>query len=41
MTYEKFLKRLDACRKAVEVAELCFEYPQFAERYLNEEFEEL
>ena len=41
MTYEEFLKRLDACRKLVEVANLCFEYPQFAERYWNEEFENL
>ena len=41
MTYEEFLKRLDACRKVTEVAKLCFEYPQFAERYWNEEFKNL
>ena len=41
MTYEEFLKRLDACRKVTEVAKLCFEYPQFVERYWNEEFKNL
>ena len=38
MTYEEFLKRLDACRNLTDVAKLCFEYPQFAERYLIEKF---
>lgn len=38
MTYEEFLKRLDACRKLKEVVKLCFEYPQFVERYLSERF---
>lgn len=38
MTYEMFLKRLDACRNLKEVAKMCFEYPQFAERYLSEQF---
>ena len=38
MTYEEFLKRLESCRKSTEVAKLCFEYPQFTERYLSEYF---
>ena len=38
MTYEEFLRRLDACRKLIEAAKLCFEYPQFVERYLSDRF---